>query len=236
MRYKSEVVFENDQVLIVNKAPGISTVANRHDLRAPYLLRWLNNKYPVVLPVHRLDHNTSGLVCFAKDKDAQTQLSTAFQNREVVKKYKAIVQGVPSVAEGKIEARIFKAENRNEVFISSKGKNAITHYRVEQSFRGFALLDIDIETGRTHQIRVHLQHIGHPLLVDPMYGGRDSFVLSSIKHRYRGEKDKERPLLMRTPLHAYYLELPVFGQVIKMEVPLPKDMKAVLNQFEKLLG
>ena len=235
MRHKSNILFENDDLVVLNKAPGILSIADRSNSDAPNLWRWLTHRCPSVLPVHRLDHNTSGLICFAKNRDTQSRLSLAFENREVIKKYKAIVLGVPSQPEGSICARIQKKEGRNEVFISPKGKIAVTNYCIEQEFRGFSLLDLHIETGRTHQIRIHLQYLGHPLLVDPQYGGKESFILSSIKHRYKGDKASERPLLSRTPLHAYHLGLPLANEKFEFHAPLPKDMRAVLNQFEKLL-
>jgi 23S rRNA pseudouridine955/2504/2580 synthase/23S rRNA pseudouridine1911/1915/1917 synthase len=237
MRYKSEVVFEDDDLIIINKAPGISSVADRFDTSAPHLLKWVNQQFETALPVHRLDHDTSGLICFAKNRDTQAHLSAAFSNREVEKRYKAIILGVPNDSQGSIDARIFKPENKNQVFISPKGKTALTNFWVEKKYKGYALLDIEIKTGRTHQIRIHLKHIGHPLLVDPLYGGKDCFLLSSIKHRYRGEKVDEKPLLNRTPLHAYSLGLPMRdGTIRKFTTPMPKDMAAVLNQFDKLLS
>lgn len=237
MRYKSEVLFEDDDLIIINKAPGISTVSDRFETSAPHLLKWVNQQFEIALPVHRLDHDTSGIICFAKNRETQTHLSTAFSNREVEKRYKAITLGVPSNSQGSIDVRIFKPENKNQVYISAKGKTALTNFWVEKAYKGYALLDIEIKTGRTHQIRVHLNHIGHSLLVDPLYGGRNSFLLSSIKHRYRGERVDEKPLLNRTPLHAYALSLPRRdGTVQKFEAPMPKDMAAVLNQFEKLLS
>ena len=237
MRYKSEVIFQDDDLIIINKAPGISSISDRFDTNAPHLLKWVNQQFEIALPVHRLDHDTSGIICFAKNRETQAHLSTAFSNREVEKKYKAITLGIPSSSEGSIEARIFKPENKNQVFISAKGKTALTKFWVERRYKGYALLDIEIKTGRTHQIRVHLNHIGHPLLVDPLYGGRSSFLLSSIKHRYRGEKTEEKPLLSRTPLHAYSLSLPRRdGKIQNFTAPMPKDMAAVLNQFDKLLS
>ncbi len=235
MKKKSEVIYEDDNLIIVNKAPGIATVADRYDVNVPYLLRWLNQKFEKVLPVHRLDTNTSGVICFAKNTEEQKRLSQLFADREVIKKYKAIVLGIPASDTGTIDARIFKAENKNLVFISPKGKAAITKYRVENTFPGYAYLDLLIETGRTHQIRVHLQHIGHPLLVDPLYGGKSSFLLSSVKARFRGDRFNEKPLLDRTPLHAYQLTIPMLdGQLMTFESEIPKDMQAVINQLSKV--
>ncbi len=235
MKFKSVVIYEDDNLIVVNKAAGIHTVADRYDHQAPYLLQWLNQNFGRVLPVHRLDSGTSGVICFAKTPEEQKRLSQLFESREIVKRYKAIVAGVPVPPEGIIDAPIYKPANKHQVMISPKGKKAITWYKVENAFGNFALLDLLIETGRTHQIRVHLQYIGHPLLVDPLYGGRSSFFLSSIKARYKGDRFEETPLLGRTPLHAYQLTIPMAeGYSKTFETPLPKDMQAVINQLSKL--
>ena len=124
---------------------------------------------------------------------------------------------------------------RNAVIISPKGKPATTHYEVVESFGAFAHLRLNLITGRTHQIRVHLQSIGHPLIVDPAYGGKENFFLSEIKSNYKN-RGEERPLLRRTPLHASKIVIPQQdGTSLTIEAPLPKDMKAVLNQLQKCM-
>lgn len=235
MRSKSEVVYYDEDFIIVNKAAGVPTVADRHGKVENYLLKWLHQQFKEVFPIHRLDTNTSGLICFARTEDEQRRLSKIFEERSVVKKYYALVLGCPKIERGTIDAPILRLENKNQVIISPKGKQAISSYRIKETFKGFALLDIRLQTGRTHQVRVHLQHIGHPLLVDPTYGGQDMFFLSSIKKNFRGHRSLERPLLERTPLHAYFLSFANRrGMEVHFESELPKDISAVINQLRKI--
>ncbi|MCB0593445.1 MAG: RluA family pseudouridine synthase, partial [Phaeodactylibacter sp.] len=132
------------------------------------------------------------------------------------------------------------AESQNQpgkMTVAKKGKSAVTHYKVAERFRQFTLVEARIETGRTHQIRVHFESIGHPLAVDSLYGRREAFFLSEVKlKRYQlGRDEEERPLMSRMPLHAWKLALehPHTGERMEFEAPLPKDFAAVLKQLRK---
>ncbi len=124
------------------------------------------------------------------------------------------------------------------MLISAKGKQAHSRYRVIDFFASYSLIEVELLTGRTHQIRVHLQSIGHPLLVDPFYGNRSEFKLSSLKGRKFNLKKgtEERPLLDRAPLHAHRLAFvhPVSGEKLTFSSEMPKDMRATINQLRKL--
>ncbi len=220
--------------MVVNKPPNMLSVPDRYDPNIPNLYQRLSRQFGKVYPVHRLDRDTSGLIVFALSRPFFKHLSDQFTTRNIQKHYEALVIGVPEPPQGSIRLPIIPLSNQNKVGIGSRGKLSVTHYKIRTSYDSFAHLDLDLETGRTHQIRVHLQAIGNPLLVDLKYGGKEGFFLSEIKKNYRGNRDEERPLLSRTPLHACALRFPdLEGQERAFSAPIPKDMKAVINQLAK---
>jgi 23S rRNA pseudouridine1911/1915/1917 synthase len=236
-RAKYEILYEDKAILVVNKPAGLLSIPDRYDPGIPNLWGELKKARTELLVVHRLDKDTSGLICFAQTKKAHRSLSQSFEGRKVRKVYSAIVEGQPQPPEGEIEVPLF-LNAQGKVVVSKKGKKAHTSYRTLEKFRHFSFLEVSIQTGRTHQIRVHLQHLGHPLVIDPLYGKRDAFLLSEIKGKgYRISKDeeRERPLINRTTLHAWKLGInhPSSGDFITFEAPLPKDLKALLNQLRK---
>ncbi len=236
MRKKPQILFEDNDLLVVNKNAGFPTLPDRHDKSSPNLLNYLGKYFGKLYVVHRLDRDTTGAMCFAKNPVTHRSLSEAFMKRRVAKKYLALTMGEFDEMEGLIEAPIEKLNNKNKVSIAKGGKKALTHYHVLAKWPGYTLAELDIKTGRTHQIRVHLRHIGHPLLVDSKYGGLTKFMLSTLIRNYKG-KTKERPLLHRTPLHSHVLSIPSSdGDLSTFKAPLPKDMKAVIFQLDKHLG
>ncbi len=239
MKKKSyTIIWEDEHLLVLNKAAGILSIPDRYDPEKPNLQSLLNRHYDQIWTVHRIDKDTSGLLCFAKTEAAHSSLSQQFAAHETKKIYLAITNGQLIKDEGIIEFKL--AQNpmkKGRVVVAAKGKSAITTYRVAEKFATHSLLEVQIKTGRTHQIRVHLQAIGHPLLADPFYSPKPHFLLSSVKKK-RYQKNKyaqERPLLSRTALHAFQLGLkhPETGEQLNFEAPLPKDMKAVVNQLRK---
>ena len=232
-----EIIYEDDDLIAVNKPANVLTVPDRFDQTLKNLRTILQKKYGEIFIVHRLDKETSGIMLFARNAEAHKVLNEAFSGREVDKTYLAIAQK-PGLSSGTIEENIAestKLPGRYE--IKSKGKSAITKYNVIEVFKNYALLEVKILTGRTHQIRVHLKHIGAPLLVDSKYGMADAFYLSSIK-RLRKRPSQERPLISRCSLHAYKIELihPTTGKSVSFTAEPPKDMKATLNQMRKNLN
>lgn len=197
---------------------------------------------PRVRVVHRLDKDTSGVVLFALDVAAQRHVSHQFQNNTVRKEYLALVAGSVREDAGTIDARIAPhPASRERMMVSKHGRRALTEWQVEQRFRSMTLLRVFPRTGKTHQIRVHLASIGHPLLIDPLYNpssSRDAspgLLLSSFKRGYRPSRDhEERPLIARLTLHAHRLHfVHLDGTQRSLEAPLPKDFRATLQSLGK---
>ena len=236
MRLRNEVIYQDQNIVVVNKPAGVLSIPDRYNSKLENVYSWITSIYEDARPIHRLDKYTSGILCFARGQEAFKHFSQAFDKRTIEKYYQAIVIGIPAPKVGIINQSLEKIKGQNQVIISKRGKRAQTNYTVMETYGSFALLHIQIITGRTHQIRAHLQSIGHPLLVDPVYGGKDGFMLSEIKPAYK-KRDQERPLLGRTPLHASKIILPLpDGQTLTVEAPLPKDMRAVIRQMQLLKG
>lgn len=197
---------------------------------------------PRLRVVHRLDKGTSGVLLFAKHLSAQRHVSQQFQDNRVEKQYLALVSGRPAESQGKIDADLapHPGSSRRMAVTKHGGRPAQTLWRVEATFRAFTLLRVFPKTGKTHQIRVHLRHIGLPLAIDPLYnpprpGSPTGILLSSFKRDYRTTPGTpERPLIDRLTLHAERLrfELPD-GAKQELIAPLPKDFHAVLNQLRR---
>jgi RluA family pseudouridine synthase len=233
-----EILFEDESLIAVNKAAQVLSIPDRHRPELTNIYALLLEKYGEIYIVHRIDKDTSGVLLFAKTAAAHKSLSEQFEDRTTVKLYKALVIGCPFEEEGRIEAGIAHHPTQLGLMcVSSKGKESITEYRVLEKFKNYSLLQCNILTGRTHQIRVHLKHIGHPLVVDFQYGGKESFFLSEFKKRKfnLGKWEEEVPMLSRVPLHAYSLTFnhPVSGEQMTLTAEMPKDMRAVLSQLAK---
>lgn len=233
-----ELVYEDETLLIVNKASGLLTLPDRFRPELPNVKDILAAKYGQIWVVHRLDKDTSGLLCFAKNETAHRDLSLQFENRTVGKKYVALVQGSPMQEEGEIDRPIAANPHQaGKMIILKSGKPSLTLYKKLEAFKGYSLLEVEIKTGRTHQIRVHLKAIGCPLAIDPIYHESEGILLSAIKGRsYQlGKGQVERPLMNRLSLHAMQLSFdhPVTNERMVFEGHLHKDFEAVLKQLRK---
>jgi 23S rRNA pseudouridine1911/1915/1917 synthase len=235
---KLDILYEDNDLLVVNKPAGVLVIPDRFDTTQASLNRLLEARYNQKLwVVHRLDRDTSGVVCFARNEESHKYLSALFMNREVNKYYAGLVIGQVVPEEGRIETAI--AEHpfvKGKMTVAKKGKIAVTDYKVAHQWPLYALVQLQIHTGRTHQIRVHMQAIGHPIVCDELYGDGKPFFLSSIKRKYRlsDNQEVEQPLLSRLGLHAYRLQFArVDGTVVDVEAPLPKDMAACVQQMNK---
>jgi 23S rRNA pseudouridine1911/1915/1917 synthase len=229
-----DILYEDDCLLVVNKPAGLvvhPAAGNPHGT----LLNGLLAHHPPLAQVpraglvHRLDKETSGLLVVAKTLPAQTALVRQLQARSVKREYRALVQGVMT-AGGSVDAPIGRHPvNRLRMAVIESGKPAVTHYRVIRRFRAHTELKIDLETGRTHQIRVHMAHIRFPLVGDPLYGGRLKLPPDSdacLREALEGFR--------RQALHARRLTLqhPQSGESYSWEAPLPGDMEQLLAAME----
>jgi 23S rRNA pseudouridine1911/1915/1917 synthase len=238
------IVYEDDHIFVINKAAGmvVHPGAGARDGTLVNALLWHNLSLSgiggVMRPgiVHRLDKETSGLMLVAKNDQAHTTLSAALSRREVHRLYNTIALREFAADTGTVNAPIgrhpslrLRMEVREEL-----GKPAITYWRVMERFHGFTLLECRLGTGRTHQIRVHLSHIHHPVLGDPMYGGGTTVALQLVPPR----QDELRTVVRqvrRQMLHARELAFthPCTGQEMRFESPLPPDFKEVLDALRR---
>lgn len=233
-----ETLYEDDDLLIVNKPSGLLVIPDRFDSNAPSLNKLLEQSlHQKLFVVHRLDRDTSGVVCLAKNENSHKYLSKLFMERDVKKHYTALAVGRINPEEGLIDKGIAEHPTiKGKMVITAKGKSSQTSYKVRKQWALYALVDLELHTGRTHQIRVHLQSIGNPVVCDELYGDGKPFFLSSIKKKYHLSKNEEaeRPLLSRLALHACKLQFKKEdGTNVIAEAPLPKDMAACVNQLDK---
>jgi 23S rRNA pseudouridine955/2504/2580 synthase/23S rRNA pseudouridine1911/1915/1917 synthase len=234
---KNAIIFEDEHLLIANKPSGIAAIPERNGAREKSFLGQLEKSCGQLFVVHRIDKQTSGAICFAKNESTHRALNILFETRAVTKEYLAVVKGKMLQTEGIINEPIAENPARpGTMKIYAKGKEALTTYEVEENFRHAALLRVKIHTGRMHQIRVHLKSIGYPLLIDEIYADTKTFFISSVIRNYkRNEEHEERPTMSRLTLHAASLgfEHPVTQQKLQLEAPLPKDFETLLKLLRK---
>ncbi len=237
---KIQVVYEDSSIVIVNKPAGTLSIPDRFNHQLTNIYGFLKEIYgESIYIVHRLDRDTSGILCFARTEEAHRELSRQWQARTVDKTYSVLVQGTVLNDEGRIENYLGEHPGIPGRMVVTKrdGKKSITEWRVTERFKNYTLLAADIKTGRQHQIRVHFTDLGHPLAIDPMYAKRESMFLSEIKNKkYKpSAEEDETPLMSRMTLHAHQLSFlhPETQEKVHFEAPLPKDFAAILNQLRK---
>ncbi|MEN3026805.1 MAG: RluA family pseudouridine synthase [Chlorobiota bacterium] len=231
------VLYSDEDIIVVNKPSGILSIPDRFRKDLPTVRSMLESRFGCVYVVHRLDKDTSGVMLFARTAEAHRALCRQFEYRRVEKCYHAVLSGILEKDELEVDFPLLPdPRHPGRVIPSARGKEARTRIRVLQRFRIATYVECSLTTGRMHQVRVHCAAIGHPLLVDPEYGGAAAFFLSSIKRRYKLAADGvELPLLRRVPLHASALgfEHPRTGAFLRLEAPLPKDFHALLHALQK---
>lgn len=244
-RIDGYVVYEDEHLVAINKPPGLLTIPDRAGKEIS-LKQILRNKYGEIFTVHRLDKDTSGLVAFAKTEEAHKQLSQLFEARETLKIYNGLVIGSPFEKSGVINEPIAEHPSKKGLMTVYKkarpddpvgrGKESVTEYEVLENFRLYSWMQFRILTGRTHQIRVHMKHLGHPIVCDELYGDGKPVFISSIKKknfRLSRNEETERPILSRLALHSSQLKFDLFNKKYVLEAELPKDLRALLQQLRK---
>lgn len=223
-----DIIYEDDDMLVINKEKGIvvhpgngnpdGTLANAVMAKCKGSLSGIGGKIRPGI-VHRIDKDTSGLIIVAKNDTAHINLSKQIQDRKVKKTYITLVRGVIKENEATINMPIGRSsKDRKKMAVTKNGKEAITHFKVLKRYNGFTLLEVKIETGRTHQIRVHLSEIGYPIVGDEVYSnGKNPFGV-------KGQM-----------LHAEKLEIkhPITGKELTFEAPVPNYFEDIINQLEK---
>jgi 23S rRNA pseudouridine1911/1915/1917 synthase len=238
------IVYEDEELMIVNKPAGMVVhpgFGNRSGTLLNALAFLLDDKatHRGKRPwlVHRIDKNTSGLLVIAKTDTAMAHLSNQFKNHTIERTYQALVWGNMEQSEGKVETYIGRDQYDRKRFVvltedEERGKHAITHYKVLESFVYTSLVQCKLETGRTHQIRVHLKHLGHPLFSDEKYGG-NRILKGVVFSKYKQFVDNCFSILSRQALHAKSLgfEHPTTGEWMQFECELPHDMATVIEKW-----
>ena len=238
------IVYEDEHLAVIDKPAGM-VVHPGAGVSHGTLVHALLHRYPELADVggegrpgivHRLDKDTSGLLVVARSARAYRELVEALQSHTVRRVYGALVWGEPRDREGTLVTRIGRhpRERQRMAVLRQGGKEARTHWQVAERFGAASRLEIDLETGRTHQIRVHLAHLGHPVIGDPLYGGRGKNQLSADSAQ-RSLADAVLRTLSRQALHAASLALthPVSGRPLIFEAPWPADMNEALTRLRE---
>ena len=215
-----KTIFENDDLIVIDKPAGLLVHPVKDEKNT--LLDYLKPRYPETQLVHRLDQDTSGVMVVAKNQKAYEFLKEQFLNRTIKKKYLALVHGTLKDKKGIIVKSISKSRKRGGSQTTApigKNREAITRYEVIQEFSDYSLLEVFPETGRTHQIRVHLASIGHPIVRDD-------------KYKFKRQKNIEE--LKRQFLHAKYLKLSLLdGEIKEFYAELPEELSKILKNYDK---
>jgi 23S rRNA pseudouridine1911/1915/1917 synthase len=241
-----DVVFEDNDIIIINK-PSNMVVHPSYGHYSGTLIHALLHRFKDIKVnndnqrpglVHRLDKNTTGLIVIARNEDALTYLSAQFASRTIKRTYVALVWGDVKEEKGTITGNIGRNKKNRKIMTvfqdENEGKHAVTHYEVLERFRYVTLVKCHLETGRTHQIRVHMKHIGHPLFNDNEYGG-DKILRGTTFSKYKQFVQNCFQILPRQALHATNLSLrhPKNDELVSFQVDLPADLHNVVDRWRK---
>ncbi|MBS1759946.1 MAG: RluA family pseudouridine synthase [Bacteroidetes bacterium] len=246
------IVYEDDSLMVVNKPAGMVVHPGSGNYTgtllngiAWYLQQKIPNLSEETLPrfglVHRIDKNTSGLLVLAKTHKAMRHLAKQFFDHTIRRQYAALVWGDLENEEGTIVAHVGRHQRFRKLFEAypdgEYGKDATTHYKVKERFGYVTLIECVLETGRTHQIRVHMKHLGHPIFNDDFYGG-DKIVKGTVFAKYKQFVDNCFEICKRQALHAQTLGFihPETGKELFFEAPLPNDIAEVIDKWRKYVS
>lgn len=242
------VIYEDNSLIIINKKPGMVVHPGYNNYTGTLVnaLAWhfegqnVERKEPSPYLVHRIDKNTSGLLVVAKNENAMAGLARQFYDHTIERKYNALVWGDFDEDSGTITGNLARSpKDRMQMMVfddETIGKHAVTHYRVLERFHYVTLVECVLETGRTHQIRAHMRHIGHPIFNDDGYGG-DKIMKGTTYSKYKQYIDNCFALIPRQALHAKTLGFthPETGEKVFFESPLPKDFIDVLDKWRRYI-
>ncbi len=244
------IVYEDDSLVVINKPPGLVVHPGHGNYSGTLVnaLAWRYKDLPMfngenIRPglIHRIDKGTSGLIVVAKTEQAKNKLARQFYNKTTEREYQALVWGVPKIESGTITANIGRSLKNRQVFTvfpdGGHGKNAVTHYKVIKPLGYVSLLECTLETGRTHQIRVHMKYINHPVFNDSDYGG-DQILRGTTFSKYKQFVKNCFKLLPRQALHAKKLGFkhPGTGKKMLFDSELPEDMTNVIEKWENYIA
>ena len=233
------VIYSDDDFVVLNKRSGILIASDRYNPDAPRLDLIAEKEFGKLYAVHRIDKDTSGLIVYARNSEAQRKISMQFEKRQVHKIYHALVYGHPMFETLHVNLPLLPdGDSKHRTVVDKKhGKPSETDFRMIGNCGPYSWIEAKPLTGRTHQIRVHLASNSLSIVCDPLYGGNQKPVkLSEIKKKWNGDEFEERPLLSRLALHAYKIEFihPSTNETVSFTAPYPKDMDATRKQLFKI--
>ncbi|MBA4053422.1 MAG: RNA pseudouridine synthase [Marivirga sp.] len=231
IKFEEIILFENDDFVVVNKPPFLSTLEDRQEKTN---LLGMAREYVATSQVcHRLDKETSGALAIAKNPEAYRHLSIQFEKRQVTKIYHAVVDGIHNFNEHLVDAAILKQDDGIVKLSRREGKPAQTYFTALASYKHHTLVECRPITGRMHQIRIHLSVLNAPIAGDEIYGGKP-FYLSQVKRGFNLKKEtEEQPFMKRMALHAFSLQfLDLKSEEVRIQAPYQKDMQALIRQLE----
>lgn len=233
------IIFEDEEILVINKEPGMvvhpapgnyeDTLVNALLYRYPQL-NTIGTERPGI--VHRLDKETSGVLVIAKNQQAHNHLSEQFQRRSLEKRYLALIWGIPGSCSGTVNLPVGRhpVDRKKMSVHSRKGRSALTYWKIKEVYNKISLLEVEIKTGRTHQIRVHCAAINHPIIGDALYGGKKRTQQLSAMSMSQTIVN-QLGYIQRQMLHAWKLNIvhPVSRESLEFEAPLPRDMADLIQ-------